>query len=104
MKETHIGSELGLLRKGKISQADLAIKMKVDQSSVSRMEADPKPAPDDVNKYLAALDGDPAAKEFADYLASEWPHVGKPAFRHPNRHEIWMAESAIAKLRKFIAD
>jgi transcriptional regulator with XRE-family HTH domain len=104
MKATNIGAELAHLRKGKISQGDLAAKMGVDQSSVSRMEADPNPARGDVDKYLAALDGDPAAKEFREYLDSKWPHVGKPAFRHPYLDELGKAEAAIAKLRKFIAD
>src|SRR6266545_7375254 len=107
MKETHVGAELAFLRKGRISQADLATKMEVDQSRVSRIEADPKPDPQDVTKYLAALNGDPAAKELGEYLESEWPNLGelgKPAYRHPYRHELGMAEVAIGKLRKFIAD
>ncbi len=107
MKETHIGAELALIRKGKISQADLATKMQVDQSRVSRIESDPRPDPEDVKKYLTALDGDPAAKELRDYLESDWPNLkkmGKPAYRHPYRHELVMAEAAIGKLRQFIAD
>jgi len=107
MKETHVGEELALLRKGKISQADLAKAMGVDQSRISRIEADPKPDPDDVNKYLAALDGNPLVLEFRAYLGSEWPNLkklGKPAYRHPYRAELAMAEEALGKLRQFISD
>jgi transcriptional regulator with XRE-family HTH domain len=105
MKETNIGNELAQLRKAaKISQADLSERMGVDQSSVSRMESDPNPAREDIDKYLAALNGDPAAKEFAVYLDSTWTHVGKPAFQHPYRHELEMAESAIEKLQAFASN
>src|SRR5436190_704826 len=104
MRHNDIGYELLQLRKrAKINQAELATKMGVDQSSVSRLEADPKPSLDDAQKYLAALNGDPEASELSQYLLSEWQYVGKPAFRHPCRAELWMAEAAIGKLCTFIA-
>lgn len=106
MKEPNIGSELALLRKrAKVSQADLAARMKMDQSSVSRLESgDAKPSDEDVQKYLAALNGHPAAKQFAEHLASEWELSERPAFSHPYRKELWAAECARVKLKKFIAD
>src|SRR5438105_3031707 len=107
MKETHIGAMLASLRKGKMSQAVLASKMQVDQSWVSRIETDPKPAPDDAMKYLAAFEGDSSAKEFSEYLNSEWPNLkelGKPPYLHPCRLELTKAENAIAKLRAFVSD
>jgi transcriptional regulator with XRE-family HTH domain len=106
MKETHIGAELAFLRKGKLSQAAIAEAMGFDQSQVSRIEADPKPDHEDARKYLAALNGDPAAKELKEYLESGWPNlgaIGKPAYRHPYRHELGMAEAALGKLQKFIS-
>jgi transcriptional regulator with XRE-family HTH domain len=107
MKETHIGDELAHLRKGRISQADLAKAMGFDQSRVSRIEADPKPDSEDIKKYLAALNGDPAAKELRKYLESDWPNLkplGKPAYRHPYLQELAMAETALGKLQTFISD
>jgi len=105
MKELSIGTELAQLRKGaKLSQADLATRMGVDQSSVSRLEGEANPSLDDVQKYLAALDGDPTAKEFAEHLASKWELVEKPHFRHPFRKELRMAEGARVKLRAFMGD
>src|SRR6266446_3107982 len=105
MCENNIGAELAQLRKNaKINQADIASKMGVDQSSVSRLEGDPKPSLDEAQKYLAALNGDPKARELSEYLVSEWKHVAKPAFRHPYRAELWMAETAIAKLQEFITN
>src|SRR2546426_9689448 len=105
MHATEIGHKLAQLRRNaRINQAELAMRMGVDQSTVSRLEGDPKLSLDDAKKYLVALNGDPGAKELSDYLECEWEHLAKPAFRHPHRHEIWMGEQAIAKLRTFIAD
>ncbi len=106
MKETHVGEELALLRKGKLNQADIAKAMGVDQSRVSRIEGDPKPDTEDVQKFLMALDGDPDVKEFREYVEAEWPNLGKlgkPVYRHPYRHELRMAETALGKLQKFIS-
>jgi transcriptional regulator with XRE-family HTH domain len=105
MKETNVGGELALLRKGKINQADLAKTMGMDQSRVSRVEADPKPEPEDVKRYLAALNGDPDVEKFRAYYESKWPNLGtKPAYRHPYRDELNSAEVALGKLQKFIDD
>jgi hypothetical protein len=59
-----------------------------------------------VGKYLAALDGDPAVKEFREYFKAEWPNLGKlgkPAYRHPYRQELKMADTALGTLQKFIS-
>ena len=79
----------------------------MDQSWVSRIEADPKPDPEDVKKYLAAMDGNPSVLDLRVFLESEWPNLknlGKPAYRHPYRAELAMAEAALSKLRKFISE
>ncbi len=103
MKETDIGAELAQLRKNaKISQADVAAAMKVDQSSVSRLEQDPKASLEDAHKYLAALNGDPEAKRFAEYLMAKWVELPKPHFRHPYMGELQMAETTLVKLKAFI--
>jgi transcriptional regulator with XRE-family HTH domain len=107
MKDTHVGEELAVLRKGKLNQMDLAKAMGVDQSWISRIEADSKPDRGDVNKYLAAMEASQSVLDLRAYLESEWPNLGnlgKPAYRHPQREELAMAEAALGKLRKFISE
>jgi transcriptional regulator with XRE-family HTH domain len=102
MNMTNIGPELAQLRKGKLSQTEMAAKLEMDQSTISRLESGVlNPSPEDVRKYLAALDGDPTAMEFAKHWASEWKILDKPAFRHPYRKDLWLADCALAKLRPF---
>jgi transcriptional regulator with XRE-family HTH domain len=103
MTETNLGPELAQLRKGaKISQADIASKMGVDQSSISRLErGDVKPSTEDLQKYLLALDGNPTAKEFAQHMESQWKCIEKPSFRHPYRKKLWLAETTLAELQTF---
>ena len=103
MSESNLGPDLLQLRRGaKINQADLAAKMNVDQSSISRWEkGDIIPSTEDVQKYLAALDGDPKAKEFAEHLATKWHSDFKPHFHHPNRSVLWLADVALGKLEAF---
>src|SRR5260221_8133147 len=76
--------------------------MKVDQSSVSRLEQDPKASLEDAQKYLAALNGDPDAKRFAEYLTAKWEEVEKPHFQHPYMGELQMAEATLVKLKAFM--
>ena len=105
MNETVPGGELVQVRKAtKISQADVASKMGVDQSRVSRMESDTKVPAEEARKYLAALDGDGTAKEFIAHIDSQWQLIIKPGFRHPCREILRMADEALVKLQAFIAN
>jgi transcriptional regulator with XRE-family HTH domain len=105
LDKTVDGNELVHLRKAtKFSQAELATKMGVDQSSVSRLESDSAVPEDDARNYLSALEGHPAAEEFLAYIDSNWQFLEKPAFRHPCREDLRQADEALTKLRHFVND
>lgn len=105
MNETVSGCELEQIRKAaKVSQADIAGKMKIDQSRVSRMESDSRVPADEARKYLGALDGDSTAKEFIEHLDSKWQFIEKPDFQHPCRKVLHLADEALTKLQAFVTD
>ena len=105
MNEAILGSELEQVRKAaKISQADVATKLGVDQSRVSRMEKDTKVPLDEAREYLAALGGNSTAKDFIEHIDSTWYSIPKPGFQHPCRAVLRTADSALARLQSFLAD
>lgn len=105
MNNTVPGTELMQVRKAaKVSQADVAQKMGIDQSRVSRMESDTKVPVEEARKYLTAINGDPIAKEFVEHVDSTWYSITKPSFRHPCRKVLQMADGALARLHSFLVD
>ncbi len=105
MNEAIPGSELEQVRKAvKISQGDVAAKLGVDQSRVSRMEKDTKVGLDEARKYLAALGGDSTAKAFVEHIDSIWYSIPKPGFQHPCRAVLRTADAALVRLQSFLAD
>lgn len=81
-------------------QADVATKLKVSASVLSRLEsaetADAKLA----KRYLEVL-GTPLANEIIEFFTRRWRHLERPDFMHPERETIWAAERAMQALHEF---
>lgn len=81
-------------------QADVAAKLKVSASVLSRLEsaeaADAKLA----KRYLEVL-GTSLANEIIEFFARRWRHLERPDFMHPERETIWAAEKAMHALHEF---
>lgn len=93
-----IGKILAQIREeSKISQKQLAKKMGVSTSRVSRMETDITPLNDkEIESFIKAVDT-PTSNKFQTYLKQDWTKLNKPDFFHPDRKSLWLAESALNK-------
>ncbi len=86
--------------KARMSQTELATALSVSPSVVSRLEgteyADSKMA----ERYLAAINT-PLGKQIVHYYGQRWLFIERPAFTHPEREVIWLAEQALQGLNQF---
>jgi transcriptional regulator with XRE-family HTH domain len=98
------GAALAAMRRDQeVTQATLADKAGMDQSRVSRIEKDGAASPADADKLLRMLGemGSDAAKEYLDYLNSDWVQVERPEFSNPQRAVLAMAEEALSQIEEF---
>lgn len=81
-------------------QADVAAKLGVSATVLSRLEsadvADSKMA----KRYLEVLDTE-FANAIIEFFARRWRHLDRPDFLHPEREAIWAAEQAMQTLDAF---
>jgi transcriptional regulator with XRE-family HTH domain len=81
-------------------QADVAAKLGVSATVLSRLEsadvADAKMA----KRYLEVLDTE-FANAIIEFFARRWRHLDRPDFLHPEREAIWAAEQAMQTLEAF---
>lgn len=81
-------------------QADVAAKLGVSATVLSRLEtaevADAKMA----KRYLEVLDTE-FANAIIEFFARRWRHLDRPDFLHPEREAIWAAEQAMQTLDAF---
>ena len=84
----------------KVRQTDLAAKLGVSASVLSRLEASDTADAKMAKRYLEAL-GTALAKEIIEFHARRWRHLDRPDFRHPEREAIWAAELALQTLEAF---
>jgi transcriptional regulator with XRE-family HTH domain len=97
-----VGAALTELRQAaQLTQSDLAPKVGVDQSRISRIEkGDLMPSGAEVKSYLKAL----ATKEASNYLRlleKEWRFIKRPHPRNPEFDSIWSAERQLQRLDAF---
>ncbi|HWI81513.1 helix-turn-helix transcriptional regulator [Ramlibacter sp.] len=83
-----------------ISQTQLASRLKVTPSVVSRLESSDQADAQMAARYLAAVDTD-LAKEVVQFYRQKWRHIERPSFLHPERHVLWLAEEALQSLERF---
>ena len=75
-------------------QADVAEKLAVSPSVLSRLEASETADAKMAKRYLEVLDTS-LATEIIEFFARRWKHLDRPDFTHPNRDAIWAAEEAM---------
>jgi transcriptional regulator with XRE-family HTH domain len=103
--QLNIGTTLARLRAdAKVSQKDVAGKMRVDQSRISRIEnGEAEPTSAEVKIYLTAL-GTAEASAHLTYLQKNWQILERPPITNPDLEGIWRAEKNLQKLHAFEAD
>jgi transcriptional regulator with XRE-family HTH domain len=84
----------------KVRQTDLAVKLGVSASVLSRLESSETADAKMARRYLEAIDTD-LGKEIVAFFERRWRHLNRPDFRHPDRETIWAAEQALQKLDAF---
>jgi transcriptional regulator with XRE-family HTH domain len=81
-------------------QADVATKLKVSASVLSRLESAETTDAKLAKRYLEVL-GTPLANEIIEFFTRRWRHLERPDFMHPERETIWAAERAMQALHDF---
>src|SRR4051794_12440528 len=93
-----VGRVLERLRvEAKLTQEQLAEKVtfKTSAASISRIEDGGKQVSDDELASILKAIGTKKGEEFASYLREDWDKLDRPAFDHPNRHNLWRANLAL---------
>lgn len=85
-----------------IKQGDLADKLGVSASVVSRLEKAGTTDPTMAKRYLEAI-GTPVSREILEFYTRDWRLTDRPTFNHPNRDALWDIEKSLQDLDKFEA-
>ena len=98
----NISTTLSELRKAAgLKQSDIARKLTVDASKVSRIESgDVSLIPDEAEEFLNAI-GSQEAEDFRLFLKQRWEILERPSFKHPQRENLYQAELSLQKLQDF---
>jgi transcriptional regulator with XRE-family HTH domain len=83
-----------------VKQAEMAKRLKVSPSVISRLEKSDYTDEAMARRYLVALDTE-AARQIAGFYRREWSLTERPSFYHPDRENLWAAESALQALAEF---
>lgn len=98
-----IGQLLAEVREtAKRTQKDIAAAISGNQTRVSRLETG-EGTLDDVIAFLAAV-GTEDAKDLSKKVQFEWKHLLQPSLRHPDLAILMEIETALDKLRGFLAN
>lgn len=100
-----IGTALAELRGDvSISQGEIAAKLGVNSSKISRVESGRfAPSNNILKAYIEAI-GTRAARDYLRYLKIEWKFVPRPAYDHPNRMALYKAERYLQKVEDFLSE
>lgn len=100
-----LGKRLQKLREeSKLSQSDLAGRLKFTASRISRLESgDIYLDPEEASAIAKAI-GTDKADSLTSYLSQEWSVLDVPAFEHPNSNDLWKAEQALQRLNELKKD
>ena len=94
-----IGKTLSLIREDAgFNQKQLAKKMGVSTSRVSRIESEIIPLNEkELDEFLNAV-ASSKAKDFSKYIKQRWSKVPKPSFFHPSMRSLQLAEMSLNKI------
>lgn len=81
-------------------QADVAAKLGVSATVLSRLESADSADAKMAKRYLEVLDTE-LANAIIEFFARRWRHLDRPDFLHPQRETIWAAEQAMQTLEAF---
>lgn len=83
-----------------LKQTDLASKLGVSGSVISRLEKADSTDGAMARRYLEAL-GTETAKEIVGFYERDWRLTDRPSFFHPDREALWSGELALQSLESF---
>ncbi|MFB2921300.1 helix-turn-helix domain-containing protein [Aerosakkonema funiforme] len=102
----HLPSDLGqtlaeLRTAAGLKQTDIAQRLNVDQSRVSRIEkGNVTPTSSEIEGYLSAI-GTEDGEAYRQFLKLHWKHLERPSFWHPERDALCKTEISLQKLENF---
>ena len=99
------GTVLGRLRNElQVSQREVAAKVGLDQSRMSRVEKGEISNGSDVIRVLDALAdlGSKDARRYKEFLDKHWRHVERPDFWNPDAACIELAEDTLSQIENFM--
>jgi transcriptional regulator with XRE-family HTH domain len=101
----NLSESLSELRKSAgLKQSDVAKKMGVDTSRVSRIETgEVTPTESEVLSYCNAV-GTSESNNYFNFLKQDWEILRKPLYNHPERDSLYLAEYSLQLLNLFRED
>ena len=98
-----LGRELARFRElAKLTQAELAARLSVSQTVVSRTESGERRLEDvDFLEFVEAI-GTPEARAMEVRRYRQWSELARPALGHPDHDLLWTAEVALRDLRALL--
>ena len=95
-----LGFHLARLREGSnLKQIELARRVTMSPSTLSRIEAGDRPiTQDELDSLLSAI-GTPAAAQFAELIRRQWTVLPEPPLDHLDADLLWAAESVAVQLQ-----
>ena len=97
-----LGTQLAKFRlEEKLSQSDMAKRLKVDQSRISRIEKGVVTS--NASEIKRFLEGVKSANSLAylKFLESSWCHIERPSFSNPQLDVLYTGEMHLVKLEEF---
>ncbi|WP_438010475.1 helix-turn-helix transcriptional regulator [Sorangium sp. So ce321] len=93
-----------LREKSKLNQKEVQRASGLDQSRISRIEkGEIFPSDSDVNAFLSAIRV-PVAKQYKEYLRTEWTHLTQPPYTHPDLEALTRAERCLKQIDSAFPD
>lgn len=101
----NLSESLSELRKSAgLKQSDVAKKMGIDTSRVSRIETgEITPTDSEVISYCNAV-GTSEANNYLSFLRQDWEILRRPLYNHPERDSLYLAEYSLQLLNLFRED
>ena len=99
-QDKEFGRELARVRElAGLTQAELAARLNVSQSMVSRTESGERRLDDAEFRAFAEAIGTAEARGMESRRSHEWNELARPALGHPDHDLLWAAEAALCDLR-----